>query len=658
MQNKLWFFTGYRYQRQERYVINCLKDDGEQCVRENKSPFLTPKVTYQMNRDNKLVGMAWMNERIDTAINDGGLIRWSNRRNWGGFDGVLKGEWQGVRGESLVLSVLGGLFWNHSGTKCVDETCSMIYRRDRGTGVIEGLSNRAGERNVEERRQVRANVSWFKERLAGGSHEFKFGGEFFHTPANRSLADRGAARNYLLNFRNNAADRIEILNAPVFPDNAGQYYGFYVSDQYTIGRRLTLNLGGRFARDSIYENAGCSEAAPPPADIVFPARCWDKTQMPIFNSFVPRLRAAYDLTGDGETTLKGGWGRYVRMRLFDHLQPMANNVITTATYRWRDLDGDRDFDLGESNLNPNSNDFLSLALTGTFSSGARGVVNPDEKQAYTDEFSLQFERQLIQNLAVRVTGIHARVKNAVRLKSVFRPYEAYNIPIDSRDPGPDGVVGSADDGNIIRWYDYAASLAGAAFQLGTYVNDPKANEKYNAFEIALSKRLSRNWQMQVSHTATKKDIPLLPVLDSDTFNTQDPNAEIFSADTTWEVTSRLSGSYQFPYGIQTSARFEHRSGTPWARTAILDGGRQIPNITVRVEPIGAQRLPDINLLSLRGEKRFGLAAGREMNLKVNLHNVTNTTVPTSVNSLSGPTYGVLTGQVLPRIVTFEAEFRF
>ncbi len=73
------------------------------------------------------------------------------------------------------------------------------------------------------------------------------------------------------------------------------------------------------------------------------------------------------------------------------------------------------------------------------------MVNPDEKQPYTDEYSLQFERQLIPDLAVRLTGIQARVSNVVRLANRRRPYEAYNIPITSRDPGPDGRVGTADD---------------------------------------------------------------------------------------------------------------------------------------------------------------------------------------------------------------------
>lgn len=654
IRDKLWFYVGARYQRQRRNVLACFQPNGEPCYTKNHSPFLTPKVTYQLNPNHKLVGMAWLNERIDIAI--AAPTQWSGRRNWGGFDGVWKGEWQGIK-NNLVMSVLGGVFWNHSGTTCIDETCDMVATRDRGTGVIAGLTTRAGEKNIEERRQIRTNMSYYKPNWFGGNHELKFGGDYFHIPANRRQDDRGAARNYRLNFLNGAPDRIEILNAPVEPDNAGQYVGLFLSDSWTVGRNLTLNLGMRYAYDSVYENEGCREAAPPPAHFAFPAACWGKTQMPIFSSLVPRLRAAYDVTGNGKTTIKGGWGRYVRMRLFDHLQPMANNVISTAVYRWRDLNGNRDYDAGEVNLDPNSVDFLSLTLSGTFTSSGRGVVNPDEKQTYTDEYSVQFERQLIPDLAVRVLGLHARVGNKVRLANRLRPYSAYNIPINSPDPGPDGVAGSADDtGDVITWYDYPASLAGLAFQQAIYANDPRGNEKYSSFEIAASKRLSNNWQFQASHSATKLDIPLSP--NEDEFNTQDPNAEIFAENTTWEWTTRFSGSYLFPKGIMASARFEHRSGTPYARTAILRGGRQIPNITVNVEPIGSQRLPHINLLSLRGEKRFGLGGGRELQVRSNLANALNSNAATAITTLSGANYGLVTARLLPRVVNFEVEYRF
>ena len=49
------------------------------------------------------------------------------------------------------------------------------------------------------------------------------------------------------------ADRIEILNAPVDPDNGGQYVGLYLTDTWRLNRRLTLSLGGRYAYDKVSE---------------------------------------------------------------------------------------------------------------------------------------------------------------------------------------------------------------------------------------------------------------------------------------------------------------------------------------------------------------------------------------------------------------------
>ena len=272
-------------------------------------------------------------------------------------------------------------------------------------------------------------------------------------------------------------------------------------------------------------------------------------------------------------------------------------------------------------------------------------------------YSVQLERQLANNFAVRVLGIHARVNNVIRLANIHRPYSAYNIPITSPDPGPDGRVGTADDtGTSITWYDYPDTLAGAAFQEGTYVNDEKANERYNSTEIAVTKRLSNNWQFSGSYSLTKLDLPLVPY--ADTLSTLDPNAEIFAENDNWEWLVRLSGSYQFPYGLLASARFEQRSGDPYARQAILTGGKQIPTLTVNVEPIGTHRLPNINLLNLRGEKRFSFANGQEVRVQVDLANVTNSDVATAVTTQSGANYGLVSARVLPRVIVFNAQYRF
>lgn len=655
--NRLWFWIGARNQRSEEEVLGCFKPDGSPCVHENNAKFVTPKVTYQLNPSNKLIGFAALGYRDDIESLGGPLIAWSARRHQTGFQGASKVEWQAVRGDSMVFNVLTGLFWNHSGTICDEETCDQTSARDRGTGQVWGLINRAGERNREGRRQLRGNMSWFRPDWVGGNHEIKLGVDYFHSPANRIIDDRGAAHNWRLNFNRGNPDRVELWNYPVEPDNAIRQVYAYIADSWNVGRKLTLNLGVRYGYESAFENAGCRDAAAAPLEGLFPQTCWDQLQMPIFHSVVPRLRAVYDVTGDGKTVIKGGWGRYMSLRLFDYMQPMLRNVPTTVTVRWRDLNTNREWDPGESNLNLNGPDFLSLSLAGQFTALGRGVVNPNETQPYTDEYSLQYERQLTSDVAVRITGVHTRALNQYRLANDLRPYEAYTIPIASLDPGPDGRVGTADDtGNTVTWYDYPASLAGVAFQRGMIVNDDRANQKYNSMEFAVSKRLSRNWQFQATYTATHRNVPLEP--NADIWNTQDPNAEIFAENENWEWQSRITASYLFPHGILASGNFEHRSGDPWARTALLSGGRQIPDITLRVEPISAHRLPNINLLSLRGEKRFDLGRGQQIQVRTNVFNVLNTTVATAVNSLSGSAFGVATATVLPRIVNFEVQYRF
>ena len=104
------------------------------------------------------------------------------------------------------------------------------------------------------------------------------------------------------------------------------------------------------------------------------------------------------------------------------------------------------------------------------------------------------------------------------------------------------------------------------------------------------------------------------------------------------------------YGLQTSANFEHRSGTPWARTALFRGGATIPSITLNVEPIGSRRLSNINLMDIRVEKRLNLMRGHQLQLQVNVFNATNINDVTSITQQSGPSFGLATAIVLPRIV--------
>ena len=239
----------------------------------------------------------------------------------------------------------------------------------------------------------------------------------------------------------------------------------------------------------------------------------------------------------------------------------------------------------------------------------------------------------------------------------MRPYDVYNIPISNLDPGPDNVLNTADDtGNVITYFDYPAEYAGLAFQKVMFVNDDRANREFTTLEAALSKGLADNWQFLLSYTATKIHVPL--VANAAEFNSQDPNSEIFAADNTWEWQVRASGSYLARWGIQVSANFEHRSGNPLARTAVFRGGVRIPNITLRVQSIGSERLPDINILNFRAEKRFSLPKAQTLSVGANVFNATNTQAATAITVTSGPSFGVVTGRLLPRYLEFQSQYRF
>jgi hypothetical protein len=141
-------------------------------------------------------------------------------------------------------------------------------------------------------------------------------------------------------------------------------------------------------------------------------------------------------------------------------------------------------------------------------------------------------------------------------------------------------------------------------------------------------------------------------------NTQDPNAEIFAADDTWEWIFRTGGSYQFGYGILASANFSHESGIPWARRVEFGGGRQIPTLTVNVEPIGARRLDNLNLLDLRAEKRFVVGGAHALTMRLNLYNVMNNSTVLGVQMLSGPAFNTVTAIVPPRILEWSVSYSF
>jgi hypothetical protein len=543
------------------------------------------------------------------------------------------------------------------------------WSTDQLLSTQAGNASLAGTTSFEDRNHAKGTFTWYKPDAFWGNHEIKTGFDYTNAHADRMTVDRGVSGNYQLTYRGGAPFEMAAWNHPQEPDTRMHYLGIYAQDSWRIGRRLTLNLGVRYAHDNGFIREQCRVAAPAPFELLYPAECFEHTQFKIWNPVVPRLRAAYDVTGDGRTVIKGGWGRYASMRYVDELQMANRNVPLTTAYRWRDLNGNQQFDSGESNLDVNGPDFISTGLAAGSNTLAYAVPNPDEREQMDDELSLSIERELLPNFAIRVTGLYTKTLNAYRVQNNLRPYDVYTIPVSASDPGPDGVRGNSDDpGTLLTYYEYPAALAGIKFQQPTLVNDPKADQSYKTIELAASKRLSRRWQFMASYSATKVNIPIVqnttgisdfavPGL-APFVSTLDPNAEIFAENRTWEWLGRASGSYQLPWDVTLSANFDHRSGVPYARMVSVAGGRTIPSMTLRVEPIGDRRTPSINLVDFRAEKVVRLARGHRWGLRVNLYNALNTNTAVGVTQLSGPNFLRPTSIVPPRTTEFGVTYYF
>ena len=98
-----------------------------------------------------------------------------------------------------------------------------------------------------------------------------------------------------------------------------EHLSLYVQDQWTLGNRLTLNLGLRTEHETI------PSFRPDIQDIAFEFGFGDK--------LAPRLGASYDVFGDGRFKVFGSWGRYYDWTKYELARGSFGGDIWHVYYR-------------------------------------------------------------------------------------------------------------------------------------------------------------------------------------------------------------------------------------------------------------------------------------------------------------------------------------
>jgi carboxypeptidase family protein len=661
IRNKLWFYGAARRRFNESEAVNAFKPDGTPAHDSVRFTYFTGKVSLQATPANKFIGFYTQSHKPEEG-ESGDEVAYESRKQQDNYQLFGKGEWQGVRGNALIANLQLGIIRRD---RSVYPDTTNVRRYDVALPFLSGVNWDGGDKVNSTRYHSIGSVTLYKPDSFHGNHEFKVGFDQYKHYQHGEWGPLEPA-NYMLFSNDGDPYQFGAINHPINSELTPSYLGIYAADSWTIARRLTLNLGVRYARNDVSIPEQCLEGVAAPSNIAFPDQCFDRVDVPVWNSVAPRVHFAYDLTGDGKTVLKGGWGRFDYIRTIQRdIARLNRNTDAIAIYNWRDLNGDNNYNPGEVNLDPNGPDFVETLGNELDDPAPRAVPNPDEKQPKSDEFSLSIERELMSNFAVKVVGIHSRYNNIRRTQNNLRPYSAYNIPVTNRDPGPDGETGTADDGGLITYFEYSPSLSGAQFEELMLVNDPNARQRFTSLELSATKRLSNRWQFGASYARTKKNRPIHPDLrvpelraEATVVGDFNPNDEINRLDKTSDWQGKVSGAFLFPYDVTVGANFDHQSGDAFARQVLLEGGVTIPDIVVNAEPIGTRRIPTLNLLTLRVEKSFRFQTGQRVAVKLDLYNALNVNTPTRLQPRSGDRFLRPQEIVPPRIAEFGVAYSF
>lgn len=606
------------------------------------------KTTFSLPSNNKIIGsfmrtLKIQPTRLDArrATNPINLTEGSTQgqRHWAW---VYKAEWNKVLSDSTFGEVRGGQFgYNWPLVPNANATGPRI--EDLSNSLVSG-PNLHRQQN-RRRNQLLGSISYFKDGLAG-SHDFKFGSEVFHETFFEEYFPTSYGNMSVSYTRNGTPSEVELFDAGAIEATL-MTYSFFANDIWRINNRLTVTPGLRFDRfaNSLPEQehpAGRFSATP----ITFAA----VNDLVSWNLFGPRFGITYDLSGNGASVLKFNYGQY-------WWNP-SNDISTAANpnrspwfrrYGWTDRNGNGFWDEGEQGSVP-------LATQGGVAST---IVDPDLDNTYTRELSAWFERELAANFGVRTGVVMRQIRNQRTNMDANRPFDAFNIPATFADPGPDGRVGTADDGAPISGFNLSES-ARTLPTLTTVANQPDAHGDYYTWEVSGNRRMSGRWSLRASFTHTwnydhgnsyagstvrQYSLPFTP---NDLINTdREDGAFKF---TNW--TAKLMSTIEAPYGIRLTPMLRHQSGDQIGR--IVQVAFNYGTQPVMVEPLSSHRLDNVTIWDLRAEKVFRFN-GRSVSGFMDLYNISNSNAEFRQIYTSGSSFGFPTTIVPPRIIRFGAK---
>jgi hypothetical protein len=548
--------------------------------------------------------------------------------------------------------------------------------------------------------------NYFAEKLLGADHEFKFGVDY--TKSNVSSYSLFEGNLVIAKWPNGrrpysggplVAPWTEAWVIRDFYNNFKfDRFSAFAQDTLTFGR-LTVGLGLRYdIEKSIVANV--NQPAAPFLSNYLVGLSVDKFDSGMRSKvFSPRVSLVYDITGDGKNVVKLNLARYGGQTGYEFASFMNPVPWAEIDLRWVDANGDgrvtanelhgTDFVVGSPTAGQpvvDPNNPAGWSWYGGFdpanptAAASLNRYDPNYKEPLLDELSLSYEREVITDFAVRFElfyknrhryswdrGIMADGTLETQANWFLEGTEPITgAPYYSREEWPNG--------------SYRTNYVDGTLQADGTVNGTtkvKAHERYMAAEIVLKKRLSHNWMLDGSFTLSDwkyfhgndKTVWPYDLTNHDYYEggvvaPQSGGSGISAVWVNARWMGKLSGLYQFPYGISLSFAFNARDGyvfPPFVQVYRSNVGWTNINANEpgQIGKFGDRRLPNFYELSLRIEKTFNLSEKLRFTVAGDCFNVFNsaTALEEQANLESG-VFGETQRILNPRVFRFGVRVEF